>query len=152
MITVQCYDSAHEMIPVDLREIGIYPPVWQRWLRRVAADYGYSIGALNYVLCTDEQELAINRQFLSHDYYTDVITFDYTAGNVLSGDVFMSVDTIRENAATAGVSYRYELLRIFAHALLHLTGQGDKTPASKAEMTKKEDAALSKIDSSIFVD
>ena len=114
-----------------------------RWIRAVAAHYGFSVGNITYIFCSDERELEVNRQFLGHDYYTDVITFDYTAGKTLSGDIFISLDTVRSNAEMVGTSFEYELLRILIHGVLHLTGQGDKTPETKAQMTAKEENALS---------
>ncbi len=115
-----------------------------RWIRSVAADYGFSVGNINYIFCSDERELEVNRQFLSHDYYTDVITFDYTAGKTLNGDIFISLDTVRSNAEMVGATFEDELRRIIIHGVLHLTGQGDKTPETKAQMTEKEEKALAK--------
>ena len=115
-----------------------------RWIRAVAADYGFSVGNLNYIFCSDERELEVNRQFLGHDYYTDVITFDYSTNSVLNGDIFISLDTVRSNAEMVGAPFEHELKRIIIHGLLHLTGQGDKTPQTKAQMTEKEEKALSK--------
>lgn len=117
----------------------------QRWIRSVAADYGFAVGELNYIFCDDERELAVNREFLGHDYYTDVITFDYSTQTVVNGDIFISLDTVRSNAETVGTTFAEELLRIIIHGVLHLTGQADKTPETRAEMTRKENAALSKI-------
>ena len=114
----------------------------QRWLRQVAAHHGFAVGELTYILCSDEKELAVNREFLGHDYYTDIITFDYTTPQCINGDIFISWETVQSNAAEVGVSAERELLRILAHGLLHLTGQGDKTPETKAEMTRKENHAL----------
>lgn len=114
----------------------------RRWMRAVAADYGYSIGEINYIFCSDERELEVNREFLQHDYYTDTITFSYSTPTVLSGDIFISLDTVRSNAEMVGVAYEQELLRVMIHSLLHLTGQEDKTPDKKAEMTAKEEQAL----------
>ena len=115
-----------------------------RWIKSVAADYGFAIGNINYIFCSDERELEVNRQFLGHDYYTDVITFDYTSGKTLNGDIFISLETVRSNAEMMGVSFDAELLRIIIHGVLHLTGQGDKTPETKAQMTEKEEKALAK--------
>jgi len=117
-------------------------PRLQRWLRQVASHYGFTIGELSYIFCSDDKELAVNREFLGHDYYTDVITFDYTTPHCINGDIFISWDMIRSNAAELGVLPERELLRILAHGLLHLTGQADKTPETKAEMTRKEEHAL----------
>ena len=115
-----------------------------RWIRAVAADYGFAVGKINYIFCSDERELEVNRQFLGHDYYTDVITFDYTAGTTLNGDIFISLDTVRSNAEMVGVPFEDELRRIIIHGVLHLTGQGDKTPETKTQMTAKEEKALAK--------
>lgn len=115
-----------------------------RWIRSVAADYNFAVGNINYIFCSDERELEVNRQFLGHDYYTDVITFDYTSGKTLNGDIFISLDTVRSNAEMVGVPFEEELRRIIIHGILHLTGQGDKTPETKAQMTEKEEKALAK--------
>ena len=116
-----------------------------RWIRAVAADYGFSVGTIHYIFCSDERELAVNREFLGHDYYTDVITFDYSTASTLNGDIFISLDTVRSNAEMVGVSFEQELHRIIIHGVLHLTGQGDKTPETKAQMTEKEEKALAKL-------
>jgi len=126
-----------EMPALDERKIG-------RWIRAVAADYGFSVGNINYIFCSDERELAVNREFLGHDYYTDVITFDYSTVSTLNGDIFISLDTVRSNAEMVGVTFEKELYRIIIHGVLHLTGQGDKTPETKAQMTEKEEKALAK--------
>lgn len=113
-----------------------------RWIRAVAADYGFSIGNINYIFCSDERELEVNRQFLGHDYYTDIITFDYSTPSVLNGDIFISLDTVRSNAEQLNIPFDDELRRILIHGILHLTGQGDKTPETKTQMTTKENLAL----------
>ena len=117
----------------------------QRWLRAVAADYGFSVGDIHYIFCSDEKELEVNRTFLQHDYYTDVITFDYSTEDVINGDIFISLDTVRSNAEEAGADFSEELMRIIIHGVLHLTGQADKTPETKAEMTRKENLARAKL-------
>ena len=126
-----------EMPALDERKVS-------RWIRSVAADYGFSVGNINYIFCSDERELEVNRRFLGHDYYTDVITFDYSTPSTLNGDIFISLDTVRSNAELVGTSFDNELLRILIHGVLHLTGQGDKTPETKAQMTEKEEKALAK--------
>jgi rRNA maturation RNase YbeY len=113
-----------------------------RWIRAVAAGYGFSVGELNYIFCSDERELQVNRDFLGHDYYTDVITFDYSTPSTIAGDIFISLDTVRSNAEQVGVPFLDELHRIIIHGALHLTGQGDKTPETKVQMTAKENQAL----------
>lgn len=117
----------------------------QRWIRAVAADYGFSVGDIHYIFCSDEKELEVNRTFLQHDYYTDVITFDYSTEDVINGDIFISLDTVRSNAEEADTDFSEELMRIIIHGVLHLTGQADKTPETKAEMTRKENLALAKL-------
>ena len=126
-----------EMPALDERKVS-------RWIRSVAADYNFAVGNINYIFCSDDRELEVNRQFLGHDYYTDVITFDYTSGKTLNGDIFISLDTVRSNAEMVGAPFEEELRRIIIHGILHLTGQGDKTPETKAQMTEKEEKALAK--------
>jgi rRNA maturation RNase YbeY len=116
-----------------------------RWIRAVAAYYGFAVGNINYIFCSDERELAVNQDFLGHDYFTDVITFDYSTATTLNGDIFISLDTVKSNAEEVGVTFEDELHRILIHGVLHLTGQGDKKPESKAEMTRKENLALQKL-------
>lgn len=127
-----------EMPALDERKIG-------RWIRAVAAEYGFAVGNITYIFCSDERELTVNNEFLGHDYYTDVITFDYSTASTLNGDIFISLDTVRSNAEMVGTSFEHELHRILIHGVLHLTGQGDKTPETKAQMTEKEELALAKL-------
>lgn len=116
-----------------------------RWIRAVAADYGFATGDITYIFCNDEQILDVNRRFLGHDYYTDVITFDYSSPGRIAGDIFISLDTVRSNAEERGLTFDNELCRILIHGILHLTGQADKTPETRAEMTRKENLALAKL-------
>ena len=127
-----------EMPALDERKV-------TRWVKAVAAEYGFTVGNINYIFCSDERELEVNRQFLGHDYYTDVITFDYSTASTLNGDIFISLDTVKSNAEMVGVRFEDELLRILIHGVLHLTGQGDKTPETKVQMTEKEEIALAKL-------
>ena len=115
----------------------------RRWIKTIAAHYGCAVGTIHYIFCSDQRELEINREFLGHDYYTDVITFDYSTPTTINGDIFISLETIQSNAEMIGVSFDNELMRIIIHGILHLTGQMDKTPETKAEMTAKENHALS---------
>lgn len=112
------------------------------WIQYVAAHYGKRIGNIHYIFCSDERILEVNRQYLRHDYYTDVITFDYSEGDILSGDIFISIDTVASNAEQQQTTFEQELLRIIIHGVLHLTGQEDKTPEAHKEMTQKEEYAL----------
>lgn len=112
------------------------------WIRAVAAHYGKKVGEVAYIFCDDAKILEVNRQYLQHDYYTDIITFDYCEGDTLHGDIFISLDTVRSNAAEFGTTFDNELHRILIHGILHLCGQADKTPEARAEMTRKENHAL----------
>lgn len=113
-----------------------------QWIKRVAADYRFGIGNITYIFCHDARILEVNRQFLGHDYYTDIITFDYSTPSRLNGDIYISLDTVQSNAKQVGSDFENELRRILIHGILHLTGQADKTPETKAVMTNKEDKAL----------
>ena len=123
------------MPAIDFRKV-------EQWIKSTAAQYGYSVGDLNYIFCDDEKILAVNREFLQHDYYTDVITFDYTTRTRVNGDIYISLDTVATNAEQVGAPFLHELHRIIIHGLLHLTGQADKTPETQAQMTAKEEDAL----------
>ncbi|MBP5360406.1 MAG: rRNA maturation RNase YbeY [Bacteroidaceae bacterium] len=113
-----------------------------RWLRAVAASHGYTIGELGYVFCNDEKILEVNRQYLGHDYYTDIITFDYTEGKVINGDIYISIDTVRSNAVQQRVDFDEELHRVIVHGVLHLCGIDDKGPGQRAVMEAAENKAL----------
>ncbi|MDR0744016.1 MAG: rRNA maturation RNase YbeY, partial [Tannerella sp.] len=99
-------------------------PVFSRrkvslWIKQVAGKYKKRIGAITYIFCSDERILEINNDYLNHDYYTDIITFDYSENDVISGDIFISVDTVRLNAGTFAVTYENELYRVIIHGVLH---------------------------------
>ncbi len=113
-----------------------------RWIRAVAQQYGKVPGEIAYIFCNDAKILEVNRTYLEHDYFTDIITFDYSENQQLNGDVFISLDTVADNAKSYEVSFEDELRRIMIHGILHLTGQDDQTPELRAEMIAKEDAAL----------
>lgn len=112
------------------------------WLERVAAMMGMRVGTLSYTFCDDARILEVNRQFLGHDYYTDIITFDYSRLNRASGDIIISLDTVRTNALQLHKSYDEELLRVVAHGLLHLCGVNDKGPGEREIMENFENKAL----------
>lgn len=113
-----------------------------KWLHEVALDHGHSINELNYVLMSDEGLLEYNKRYLGHNEYTDVITFDGQNGIGVSGDVLMSYDRIKENAATFGVSMKAELRRVMVHGLLHLLGHSDKSKTQREAMRGQEDKYL----------
>ena len=113
------------------------------WIKQVAASYGKRVGEVAYIFCDDEKILEVNRQYLQHDYYTDIITFDYTEGPRISGDLFISLDTVRTNAEQfADGDYRRELHRVIIHGILHLCGINDKGPGEREQMEAAEDQAL----------
>ncbi len=113
-----------------------------RWLKAVAEREGRILGPLSVIFCSDPYILGINREYLGHDYYTDIITFDYTEGDKVSGDLFISIDTVRANAVEYGTTFPDELHRVIVHGLLHLIGYDDHTPDDIATMRAKENAAL----------
>ena len=112
------------------------------WIRRVAASYGKKVGEVGYLFCDDEKTLEVNREFLKHDYYTDIITFDYCEGDTPHGDIVISLDTVRSNAQQLGKDYSEELHRVIIHGILHLCGQNDKAPGERELMEAAEDKAL----------
>lgn len=112
------------------------------WIRRVIAGEGFTIGGISVVFCSDQALLEINRQFLGHDYFTDIITFDYSADGLLSGDLMISADTVADNAATLKITFEKELHRVIIHGILHLCGYGDKTDNDERLMRSLEDKYL----------
>lgn len=113
------------------------------WVKEVAARYGYKLGDISYIFCSDEHILEVNRQYLQHDYYTDIITFDYTEEKKISGDLFISLDTVATNAEKFGATYETELHRVIIHGILHLCGLNDKGPGEREIMEAAENKALS---------
>lgn len=113
------------------------------WIKAVAATYGREIGEIGYLFVDDEKILDVNREYLGHDYYTDIITFDYDDGNVINGDLVISLDTVRTNAELFGKTYEEELYRVIIHGILHLCGINDKGPGEREIMEAAENKALS---------
>ena len=129
------------------------PPIRRRqisaWVKAVAATYGKRVGDIGYIFCNDEKILEVNRQYLQHDYYTDIITFDYCDDALLTGkkdtiagDLFISLDTVRSNAQQQGTTYDEELHRVIIHGILHLCGINDKGPGEREIMEAAENKAL----------
>lgn len=112
------------------------------WIKAVAETYGKKVGEIAYIFCSDEKILEVNRQYLQHDYYTDIITFDYCGGKKLSGDLFISLDTVRTNAEQFDAAYETELYRVIIHGILHLCGINDKGPGEREIMEAAENKAL----------
>ncbi len=119
------------------------------WIKTVAASYDKKVGSIAYIFCNDDKILEVNRQYLQHDYYTDIITFDYCEDeemmgnkNTISGDLFISLDTVRTNAEQQGTTYDEELHRVIIHGILHLVGINDKGPGEREIMEAAENKAL----------
>ena len=119
------------------------------WIKAVAKEYGKNVGDVAYIFCNDEKILEVNRQFLGHDYYTDIITFDYCEDmaamgkkDTIAGDLFISLDTVRSNSEQQGTSYDEELHRVIIHGILHLVGINDKGPGERVVMEAAENKAL----------
>ncbi len=119
------------------------------WIKAVAASYGKRVGSIAYIFCNDDKILEVNRQYLQHDYYTDIITFDYCDDELMmgkkdtiSGDLFISLDTVRSNAELQGTTYEEELHRVIIHGVLHLCGINDKGPGEREIMEAEENKAL----------
>ena len=114
----------------------------QKWVAKVVQTQGKRVGEVNYLFCDDAYLIEVNRAYLNHDTYTDIITFDYVAGNIISGDIFISIERVKENANILRTGFDQELHRVIIHGVLHLLGQGDKSEADALVMRKKEEAAL----------
>lgn len=112
------------------------------WIKAVAASYGRKVGEIGYLFVDDEKILEVNREYLGHDYYTDVITFDYDEDDTVSGDIVISLDTVRSNAELFGKTYEDELYRVIIHGILHLCGINDKGPGEREIMEAAENKAL----------
>ena len=112
------------------------------WIKAVAQTYGKRVGEIAYIFCSDEKILEVNRQYLQHDYYTDIITFDYDEDDTINVDIVISLDTVKTNAETFGKEYADELHRVIIHGILHLCGINDKGPGEREVMEAAEDKAL----------
>lgn len=112
------------------------------WVEAVARSYGKKVGRVTYIFVNDERIMTVNRKFLQHDYYTDIITFDYDEGDTLNGDLVISLDTVRSNAELFHKDYDEELHRVIIHGILHLCGLNDKGPGEREQMEAAENKAL----------
>ena len=119
----------------------------RRWLIDVARLHNKKVGRINYLFCDDAEILIVNRQFLDHDFFTDIITFDYSHKDMVSGDIVISLDTVKDNADKYSATYNSEILRVIVHGLLHLCGINDKGPGEREIMENNENMALSLWDS-----
>ena len=114
----------------------------KRWIEEVARGFGKSVGDICYIFCSDEKILEVNREFLNHDYYTDIITFDYGKPHRISGDMFISLDTVLSNSEMVGDAYQRELYRVIIHGILHLCGVNDKGEGEREIMERFENQSL----------
>ena len=112
------------------------------WIKQVAASYGRKIGEVGYMFVDDEKILEVNNEYLGHDYYTDIITFDYDEDDIINGDLVISLDTVKSNAELFGKPYEEELFRVIIHGILHLCGINDKGPGEREIMEAAENKAL----------
>ncbi|SHF13984.1 rRNA maturation RNase YbeY [Bacteroides luti] len=112
------------------------------WIKAVASSYEKKVGEIAYIFCSDEKILEVNKEYLQHDYYTDIITFDYCEDNVISGDIFISLDTVKSNSEQFNTSYNDELHRTIIHGILHLCGINDKGEGEREIMEAEENKAL----------
>ncbi|MCW0481464.1 rRNA maturation RNase YbeY [Gaoshiqia sediminis] len=129
----------------DVADLHLDKKRLKNWITSTIKEEGKLPAELSFIFCSDPYLLEINKQYLDHDYFTDIITFDYVEGNLVSGDIFISLDRVSENADTFRVSFSEELNRILIHGVLHLCGYADKLPQEKEIMTQKEDFYLDKL-------
>lgn len=115
----------------------------QAWLKEIAKKHKKKIGEINYVICSDEYLLKINQDFLDHDFYTDIITFDYSEGEILNGEIYISADRVRDNAISNREKIKVEMIRVMAHGILHMIGFQDKKKKEVEEMRKNEALCIS---------
>ena len=113
-----------------------------QWIKQVAEKFGKRVGDISYIFCSDNKIMEVNKEYLNHDYYTDIITFDYSENDVISGDIFISVDTVLTNAEKFGETFNNELYRVIIHGILHLCGIDDKARGARAIMEGHENDAL----------
>lgn len=118
------------------------PESTSKGLEQLIISENKKLGEINYIICDDDYLLKVNQDFLNHDYYTDIITFDYVKGNTISGDIFVSLPRIKDNASSLSKDFEEEFKRVLAHGILHLCGYKDKTEAEQKEMRQKEDFYL----------
>ncbi|GHT00212.1 endoribonuclease YbeY [Bacteroidia bacterium] len=129
---------------VDIKSPKIKRRATTNWIKTVAAQYQKRVGEISYIFCSDAEILRINNLYLKHDYYTDIITFDYSEGDILSGDLFISLETVKSNSEQFGTDYDEELRRVMIHGVLHLCGFKDKSSEDEKVMREKENEALSR--------
>jgi rRNA maturation RNase YbeY len=134
-VSINFYFEDIKKFPLDL-------PKTKNWIKKSISTEEKKTGEISFIFCSDDYLLGINRQYLEHDYFTDIITFDYVEDDIISGDIFISIDRVKENATEFKASFQDELNRVIIHGVLHLIGYKDKGVADKNMMNKKEDFYL----------
>ena len=114
----------------------------KKWLKGTLENEGFTLGEINYIFCSDNYILKINKEYLNHNYFTDIITFNYNEVKKVNADIFISIDTVKSNANSRKIDFENELHRVMVHGILHLVGYNDKTPTQQIEMTSKDDYYL----------
>lgn len=146
--TPEMLDEPQQPIEFFFEDVDFELPEKERlseWLQSAAAAEGKPVFEVNYIFCSDEYLRGINVEYLDHDYYTDIITFDYSDGALMRGEMYISSERVTENAREHGVSFAHELCRVMVHGILHIAGYGDKTPEQETIMRQKEDFYLKKL-------
>ncbi len=131
-----------EFLFEDVDSIGFNEEILTNWIIKVIESHNFILGDLTYIFCSDNYILNVNKEYLQHDYYTDIITFNYCEENIISGDLFISLDTVKSNSDLYGVDFQIEWYRVIIHGVLHLIGFDDKSDEQQSEMTKMEDSCL----------
>ncbi len=126
------------------------PQKIKRWIKNSIKYYKREVGEITYIFTNDESLIKINEQFLNHDFFTDIITFDYCDANIIAGDIFISIDRIKENSLIFKTSFYEELFRVLIHGILHLVGFNDHSESEKKEMRRQENICLTKININKF--
>ena len=131
-----------EFLTEDIEFPSINTALLENWIKRIIKEHDYNLGSMTIIFCSEQYILKINREFLSHDYYTDIITFDYCENRNISGDLLISLETVRSNSENFNTDFFDELNRVIIHGILHLIGFDDSTPELKVNIRKEEDKAL----------
>ena len=135
----------------ETEELDINYDITNNWISSVINKNNKILGDITYIFCSDDYLLNINKQYLNHDYFTDIITFNYCERDVVSGDIFISIDTVRSNSETYEVSFLNERYRVIIHGILHLLGYNDKTDEEQDEMTRQENLSLEILNNSLNI-
>lgn len=123
---------------------------YKKWIKAIAASEGYQVAEISYIFCDDNYLLELNKKYLNHDTYTDIITFDYVEGTRLSGDIYISIERVRDNARIFNQPFEQELRRVLSHGVLHLCGYKDKRKSDAQLMRQKEEAAIALYENMLF--